>query len=57
MTKRHFEAIADVLASWRNGTGDRATVDGIARELAATFKSFNPAFDRERFLRACRGEA
>lgn len=50
MPRQHFEAIADVLRD--APPEDREAADRIARELARTFKRFNPNFDRARFLSA-----
>lgn len=62
MTKKHFEAIAKILAE----TMSRETNDGsypdetairtitfIANRIANVCESDNPNFDRARFLRAC----
>lgn len=63
MTKKHFKAIADALAAERKRQTDVASyisvaaVDLVAVRLADALAAFNPAFDRARFLRACRGEA
>ena len=64
MTKKHFEAIAAVMARASNITklDDRFNLglgmcwSQIAVELASMCAQFNPAFDRDRFLRACRGD-
>lgn len=49
MSKRHFEAIARVLCETK---ASEQTCLAMAYALA----TFNPLFDRERFLAACRGE-
>ena len=52
-TRRHYKAIAEVIAdAWNDGSGvlDReALLNGLSRY----FKSDNPRFDRGRFYRAC----
>ena len=45
MTRRHFAAIADAL---KGSNASPATVSDVADALA----TFNPLFDRERFLTA-----
>lgn len=47
MTKRHFIAIAKILAAGKGPERDR-----IANALADVFASDNPRFDRARFLKA-----
>ncbi len=57
MTKKHFEAIAAVMRNLRNGYPTHRWLWTVATEkLADLCAQFNPAFDRERFLAACRGE-
>lgn len=53
LTKKHFEAVAQILK--RNAVcKDRVTTWlNISRELADYFESQNPNFDRNRFYRAC----
>lgn len=46
MTKKHFEAIADILAEHIWSTA----ADEIARDLARYFKDINENFDRKKFL-------
>lgn len=46
MTKKHYEAIARLLS------GQNADLD-LCESLARYFKSENPNFDRQRFLKAC----
>lgn len=52
MTKRHFEAIAEVIQN-EPDCGDEYTARHIAEALATLFAEMNPRFDRARFLRAC----
>lgn len=54
MTKKHYEAIANIIVSQY----DNANINDygryrIACELADYFASDNPRFDRARFLEAC----
>lgn len=55
MTRKHFEAIAAVFAAEHGGHDDSRLAE-IAENLAHEFAKFNPHFDKERFLTACRGE-
>jgi hypothetical protein len=65
MTKKHFEAIAEVLSKCRgNLTNDCSnsgsylsaayslSVDIVAEKLADYFVTANPRFDKEKFLKA-----
>lgn len=55
MSKRHFKAVADILAGEYATSGTvaaRAKVDAITRSLADLFISENPRFDRARFYAA-----
>lgn len=53
MTRKHFQAIADVIRKYGGDEGRKALM---ALEMAATLRQFNPNFDRERFIRACTEE-
>ena len=62
MTRKHFQAIADELASARpvEGSPDvkhawqaHHTWKRICEQMASMLRTQNPNFDRERFLRAC----
>jgi len=56
MTKRHFQAIANVIASYgpAPATGDPEHLRRqIASDLATICRGENPQFDRQRFLKAC----
>jgi hypothetical protein len=58
MTRKDFVLIARAVADARNVSVDPqhlGAVDTVALELADALRSTNPNFDRERFLRACRG--
>jgi hypothetical protein len=61
MTKKHFIAIAaDIRENLTMSERDESEVFGIesqARSLCDVFATFNPAFDRARFLAACGVEA
>jgi hypothetical protein len=57
MTRKHFEAIAanlreHVAAASLSEPTEVHRVKGIILDLAGTFASFNPNFDRKRFLDA-----
>ena len=63
MTKKHFIAIAAIMAdneypegSTEYSIGRRDCWSDIALGLADLCATFNPLFDRDRFLQACRGE-
>ena len=50
MTRRHFQALADAIAEIEDETTRRVAACAIARVC----RSFNPRFDRERFMAACK---
>lgn len=55
MSRKHYEAIAEVLAAERAISGTalgRIAVVNITHSLADVFKRDNPSFDRERFYKA-----
>ena len=56
-SKKHYVAIAREIAELlKDLEGSNAAINAIALltlRLACVFKDDNPAFDRERFLRAC----
>lgn len=55
MTRKHFEAIAAILAANSDRSGTAAEtwrVQCIADDLADLFGQSNPRFDRQRFLAA-----
>ena len=68
MTKKHFEAIAAVIkesvdslsrasqATPEYDDGWIAMYHLVTQRLCNVFEGFNPSFDRDRFLRSCRGE-
>lgn len=53
MTKRHYIAVAQVLASELAGAACPVAVERVALALADLYKSENDRFDRARFLAAC----
>jgi len=59
MTKKHYEAIAVILAKYQSAPlyeldySDYRTAEHIANELSDYFATENPKFDRARFLQAC----
>ena len=55
MTKKHFEAIAAILARRQRDYDSQQSDNDIrlvAEDLANYFRSVNPNFDKARFLRA-----
>ena len=56
MTKKHFEALANALASARPNTDapDRPTWDTLLDRIAHVCATTNPRFDRGRFMRAAK---
>jgi hypothetical protein len=50
MTRKHFEAAAQILADADLAREARAT---IAQDFAEYFATQNPNFDRDRFFAAC----
>lgn len=56
MSRKDYVAIADVFAKAADSTVRRTKRDvarELAEEVANVFAADNPAFDRERFLKAC----
>ena len=63
LTRKHFEAIAAIIASELPSKEDRESdiafeaihmhTRNLTRDLSDFFKEENSAFDRERFMRAC----
>ena len=54
MRRPDFEAIANVIRSYRQeATLDRVVLREMAEDLCKYFKQSNPAFDKEKFIRAC----
>lgn len=56
MTKRHFEAAAEIIRTLRAAATNRAQgAQAIAAQEAfiALFRQFNPQFDEARFAAAC----
>lgn len=59
MTKKHYEAIGAILASYKNTPlyetdySDYRTSEHLASDLADYFATDNKNFDRQRFLEAC----
>lgn len=52
LTRKHFEAIAAIIKQ-ADARDTQAITLQIAMNLCHLFKAENPAFDRERFMRAC----
>lgn len=53
MTKKHFEAAAEYVRSYRHwGPGEQ---DVVIEAFVAVFRQFNGRFDVDRFRGACRG--
>lgn len=53
MTRRHFESFARMLRYTRVEYQTVLDWETTVRNVAATCVEFNPAFDRDRFYRAC----
>lgn len=56
MTRKHFEAIAAILAEQHDhdpNSNDYLVIYDTATDLASYFATENPNFDRRRFLKAC----
>jgi hypothetical protein len=57
VTRKHFEVIAAVINNYtgipNQHVSPDAVLEQVARDLAREFKTFNPNFDRARFLAAC----
>lgn len=54
MTKKHFKAIADIVSRCTQREG--ISPEMLVNELADYFRSINEHFDREKFLKVCRGQ-
>jgi hypothetical protein len=54
MQHRHFATIAQIINN-RFGTMSPTSLNIVAEAFADELADTNPRFDRERFLRACRG--
>ena len=52
LTKKHFEAVAQILHRARNTTFAYNPVSFITEQLANYFQQENPSFDKERFRQA-----
>lgn len=59
MTRKDFQLVADVIArlsaDFNNGGEDTVSLSLVAEEMADALATTNPNFDRERFLKACKG--
>lgn len=53
MTKRHLEAIAEIISQNRFEGSRKEACRSIAEDMADMFAEENPRFDREMFLTAC----
>lgn len=55
MTRKHFEAIAALLAEVRKDYPAQGAIipDAVSSRLADYFEKENPRFDRAKFLTAC----
>ena len=53
MTRKHFEAIANILSLHAARPDSRKLINGLALDLSIAFKEHNPRFDVVRFLNAC----
>ena len=54
-TRKHFEAIAEILRTERVGrpASHNITVDAISHRMVEFFERENPEFSRDKFLQAC----
>lgn len=56
MTRKDFQLIADVIAQFQPEDGKAmVSPDLMAGAMATALATTNPNFDRERFLKACKG--
>ena len=53
ITKKHYIATADILASYNDLIGDEWTFHDLIDEFAGMFAEDNPAFDADKFITAC----
>lgn len=53
MTRKHYEAIAQVFTQYTQREEDRKIAEHIARNMCAYFQADNPKFQKQRFLEAC----
>jgi hypothetical protein len=54
MTKKHYEAIASIIANKvKNPSHNKITLYVVATEMSHYFQNDNPKFNRARFLTAC----
>ena len=53
MTKKHYEAIAQVFTQYMQHNDSRETAEHIAKNMCAYFQADNPKFNRDMFLTAC----
>jgi hypothetical protein len=56
MTRKDYELIASTIKGAIAVHGGNATAYAIIHNLSISLRSTNPAFDRERFIKACGGE-
>jgi len=55
MTRKHFEAIAEVLRVNKPSKGSQTVWNNIVDDMAANLKMTNARFDKQRFIDACTG--
>ncbi len=54
MRRSDFEAVANTFRKYyANNALDRVTLREMAEDMSKYFKQSNPAFDKEKFIRAC----
>lgn len=53
MSKKDYEAVARIIASYRKDNGVQDLLEAITHDLKRLFLKDNPRFDCARFLAAC----
>jgi hypothetical protein len=53
ITKKHYIATAEILASYKDLIGDEFTFHDLVDEFAGMFAEDNPAFDADKFIIGC----
>ncbi len=53
MSRKHYRAIAKIIAEMNRDFYSTTMIDNMAKEMASYFKGDNSAFNRTKFLEAC----